>query len=123
MVQKSGLLPIGEITTYRKTGIRSRLQICRSLGKIQFLLSKFWAKISSQQSEAAASNTGFTVYDFVFWTPEEFNKICDFIKLGNGSIRKLKMKYINNVCQSYQFLKLIYQNIASAKNLFRSDLR
>ena len=106
---------------YRKTGIRSRPQI-EALVKFNFYF-KFWAKISSKQLEAVSSNTGFTVYDFVFWTPEEFNKICDFIKLGNGSIRKLKMKYINNVCQSYQFLKLIYQNIASAKNLFRSDLR
>ena len=67
---------------YRIGGIIQKPPSNRSLGKIQFLFSKFWAKISSKQLEAAVSNTGFTVNDFVFWTPEEFNNICDFIKLG-----------------------------------------
>ena len=58
--------------------------------------SKYFSKVWSKNS-GLLERLLPKLYHFAFWTPEEFNNICDFIKLGMvQSIRKLKMKYINN---------------------------
>ena len=41
--------------------------------------SKYFSKVWSKSQDYWRDNY---LYHFVFWTPEEFNNVCDFIKLG-----------------------------------------